>query len=67
MKVVKPLRLSFLHRVFDFNREHHFVATVLAFFPFDSPKDLCFEVELWKVAGAELGRFGIFDHCMGKL
>lgn len=66
MKVIKPLRLSFLFRAFDHKRTHHLVTTVLAYFPFDSPKALLPEVELWKFIGSELGRFTVFDHCMWK-
>lgn len=67
MKVVKPLRCSLLHRVFDHDGKHFFVATVVALFPFDEPKAILPEVELWKLVGKELGRFGVLDHCMAKL
>lgn len=66
MKVIKPLRLSFLHRCFEFSNENFFVATVLVLFPFDSPKHVQPEADLWKMIGAELGRFGVFDHGMAK-
>ncbi len=66
MKILKPLRLSFVHRTFEHKRRCLFVPTVMALFPFDSPKSIGSEVDLWKMAGKELGRFGVLDHCMWK-
>ena len=66
MKILKPLRLSFVHRTFEHKRRCLFVPTVMALFPFDSPKSIGTEVDLWKMAGKELGRFGVLDHCMWK-
>lgn len=66
MKILKPLRLSFVHRTFEHKRRCLFVPTVMALFPFDSPKSIGTEVDLWKMASKELGRFGVLDHCMWK-
>ncbi|MFO0617687.1 MAG: DUF2169 domain-containing protein [Polyangiaceae bacterium] len=66
MKAIKPLRLSFLHRTFDHDRKHHFVATVLVGFDLQDPKKLIPEVDLWKMIGTTLGKFTVFDHCMWK-
>lgn len=66
MKAIKPLRLSFLHRTFDHDRKHHFVATVLVGFDLEHPNRLLTEVDLWKMIASALGRFTVFDHCMWK-
>jgi len=55
VKAIKPLRLSFLHRTFDHDRKHHFVATVLVGFDLQDPKRLIPEVDLWKMIAATLG------------
>jgi uncharacterized protein YjbI with pentapeptide repeats len=66
VRLVKPLRSSFVHRVFDYRREHHLVCTVAFCFPFDAPKALVSEPEMWKMAASDLGRFGVLDHWMFK-
>lgn len=66
MKAIKPLRLSFLHRTFDHDRKHHFVATVLVGFDLHDPRRLIPEVDLWKMIASTLGKFTVFDHCMWK-
>lgn len=66
MKAVRPLRLSLLHRTFEHDRRVLFVPTIVVLFPFESPKSICNEVELWKMLGAELGRFGVLDQLMYK-
>jgi uncharacterized protein YjbI with pentapeptide repeats len=66
VKAVKPLRLSFLHRTFEHERRVLFVPTIIALFPFESPKSICSEVELWKMVGAELGKFVALDQLMWK-
>lgn len=66
MRAIKPLRLGFLTRPFDFAREHRFVVTVLAPFPLREPGALVPEVDLWKLVGKQLGRFAVFDSAMWK-
>lgn len=66
MKVIKPLRLSLIHRVFDHRKKHIMVMTVAYCFPFSAPRAPVTEVEMWKMAGTDLGRFGVLDHWMFK-
>jgi len=66
VKAVRPLRLSLLHRTFEHDRRVLFVPTVVVLFPFESPKSIGSEVELWKMLGAELGKFGVLDQLMYK-
>jgi uncharacterized protein YjbI with pentapeptide repeats len=66
VKVVKPLRLGFFFRTFEHRRRHHLVCTLLACFPFDDPHALVPESDTWKMLGAEIGRFGMFDQGMWK-
>ncbi|NUP06707.1 MAG: DUF2169 domain-containing protein [Polyangiaceae bacterium] len=66
MKVIKPLRLSLIHRVFDHRKKHIMVMTVAYCFPFSRPRSPVTEVEMWKMAGTDLGRFGVLDNWMFK-
>jgi uncharacterized protein YjbI with pentapeptide repeats len=66
VRLIKPLRLSFVHRVFDHKRRHVLVTTVGYCFPFDKPKAPVSETEMWKMASSDLGRFGVLDHWMFK-
>lgn len=66
MKVVKPLRLSLIHRVFDHRKKHIMVTTVAYAFPFSTPRAPVTETEMWKMAATELGRFGVLDFWMYK-
>ncbi len=66
MKVVKPLRLSLIHRVFDHQKKHIMVMTVAYSFPFEKARAPVTEVEMWKMASTELGRFGVLDFWMWK-
>ena len=66
MRVFKPLRLGFIHRVFDHKKKHLMVATVLYSAPFDRPRAPVSETEMWKMASTDLGRFGVLDHWMFK-
>ncbi|NUP13021.1 MAG: DUF2169 domain-containing protein [Polyangiaceae bacterium] len=61
MKVIKPLRLGILTRVFEHGREPFLVATVFACFPFDEPKALFTEQALWKMMTEELGPGAALD------
>ncbi len=42
------------------------VATVACCIPFDRPRAPVTETEMWKMAGADLGRFGVLDYWMFK-
>lgn len=66
MKVIKPLRLGILTRVFEHGREPHFVVTVFACFPFDEPRALYTEQALWKAMTEELGMGAALDTGMPK-
>jgi uncharacterized protein YjbI with pentapeptide repeats len=66
LKVIKPLRLSLIHRVFDHRKKHMMVTTVAYAFPFSEPKAPISETEMWKMAASELGRFGVLDFWMFK-
>lgn len=66
MRVFKPFRASFVHRCFDHRKKHFFVSSVLVSIPFDRPRAVATEPELWKMAQGELGRFGVLDFWMIK-
>lgn len=66
MKVLKPLRMSLLHRTFEVAGEVHFVATPLLFIPTGDRRALVSEIELWKTIGEELGPNVPFDAGMPK-
>ncbi len=66
MKTIKPLGLGVLCRTFENDRQCYFVASVLAFFPFDPAGVLLPEVNLWKLLSAELGEGVPFDEGMWK-
>lgn len=66
MRVVKPLRATFVHRVFSHRKKHFFAATVGYCISFDDPRRPVTEVEMWKMASSDLGRFGVLDHWMWK-
>jgi uncharacterized protein YjbI with pentapeptide repeats len=66
LRLIKPLRVSFIHRVFDHRKKHVFVATVGFCFPFDKPKAPVSETEMWRMVASDLGRFGVLDYWMFK-
>jgi uncharacterized protein YjbI with pentapeptide repeats len=66
LKVIKPLRLSLIHRVFDHRKKHILVTTVAYAFPFSEPRAPVTMTEMWKMASTELGRFGVLDFWMFK-
>jgi uncharacterized protein YjbI with pentapeptide repeats len=66
LKVIKPLRLGFFSRTFEHRRQHHWVASLMACFPFPDPEELIPEVDMWQALGGEIGRFGMFDIGMWK-
>jgi hypothetical protein len=61
MKIIKPLKLGILTRVFEHGRDPMLVVTVFAAFPFDEPRALFTEQALWRTMGEELGPGGAFD------
>lgn len=66
MKLLKPLRSTAIHRVFEHKKRFVLVLTVGYCFRFDRPRALVSEPELWKMAATDLGRFGVLDHWMWK-
>ncbi|HRI70750.1 MAG TPA: DUF2169 domain-containing protein, partial [Polyangium sp.] len=66
MKTIKPMKLGILTRTFELDRKHYFVPTVLAFCDLGPERCLMPEVELWQLAGAELGKDTVLDECMPK-
>ena len=66
MKTIKPLRLGILHRVFENGPECKLAVTILAYFPFDAPRQLLTEVELWKSFTDDTGGEVPLDECMPK-
>jgi uncharacterized protein YjbI with pentapeptide repeats len=66
MRLLKPLRASFVHRVFGHRGTNHLVATVAFCLPTQTPRTPVSEPELWKLATSDLGRFGVLDHWMFK-
>jgi uncharacterized protein YjbI with pentapeptide repeats len=67
MKTIKPDKLGLLVRVFESDQRCYFVVTVFVFFPFQAPKKLLSEVELWKFAPGELtAENGVLDEGLSK-
>ena len=54
MKVVKPLRLSALHRPFSWQGQNHLGVSILALADMGASPRLCPEPELWQLAADEL-------------
>jgi uncharacterized protein YjbI with pentapeptide repeats len=65
MKVIKPLQQSVLYKTFEAKRTFFYCTIVVSFFSFDS-SSLLSEPDLWKFAGAELGKDAMLDMCMPK-
>src|SRR5690242_6717576 len=54
MRGIKPFKLGFLTRPFEWAKQHRLGVSVLAMFPFDSPGDLVTDMEMWELVGREL-------------
>src|ERR1700733_12516514 len=65
MKTIKPQRLGVLSKTFEAGSACYFTVSALAFFSFEPTSPLLPEVELWKLAAAELPQ-GIVDLGMPK-
>ncbi len=65
MRIVKPLRLSLLHRVFENAGQPVLAVTGLVGFRLDEPKAIQHEVALWKAVGKALPD-GVLDELMPK-
>lgn len=67
MKIIKPLRLSVLHRPFRFQGKNHLGVSVIALLDMGPTPQLRPEVELWQLAAAELqASGGVIDLAMPK-
>ena len=66
MKVIKPQRLSALTRVLESGDRFYFIVTILAGFPFASPRSLMPEIALWPFVQAGLGEGAVLDEGMSK-
>ncbi len=66
MKTIKPMKLGILTRTFELDRKHYFVPTVLAFCELGPERVMLPEVELWQLAGTEIGKDAAIDECMPK-
>jgi uncharacterized protein YjbI with pentapeptide repeats len=66
MKTIKPAKLGLLHRTFEDEGTAYLVVTVLAHFSFGDVPALHSEVDLWKLAAAELGQNAPLDLVMPK-
>ncbi|MFS8070481.1 MAG: DUF2169 domain-containing protein, partial [Byssovorax sp.] len=55
MKIIKPQKLSLLHRVVEAAGRLDLCVTVMIASPFDAPESPLHEVNLWKMLAAELG------------
>ncbi|WP_433927125.1 DUF2169 domain-containing protein [Sorangium cellulosum] len=61
MKIVKPMRLGVVPRVFMAQRTPHLLITAFAGFSYERPARLLYEPTVWNVAMEELGKDGLLD------
>ncbi len=61
MKIVKPMRLGVLPRVFMNQRTPHLLVTTFVGFSYDRPAGLLYEPTVWTMAAEELGEDGLLD------
>lgn len=66
MKVLKPMQLSVLHRVYESAPDMVLTLSVMVFFPLDAPRRTLPEIALWKFLPKALGDNVVFDLCMPK-
>ncbi|WP_437723144.1 DUF2169 family type VI secretion system accessory protein [Sorangium sp. So ce861] len=61
MKIVKPMRLGVVPRVFMNQRTPHLLVTAFVGFSCDRPARLLYEPTVWTMATEELGKDGLLD------
>lgn len=66
MRVVKPMRLGLLHRVFEDAGKPILTISALSYFAFGHRKRLLHEVPMWKAAAAHMGEDAPIDLAMPK-
>ena len=54
MRGIKPFKLGFIARPFQWGRQHHLGVSVMAFFGFDPPGVVYTDIEMWDLIGQEL-------------
>jgi uncharacterized protein YjbI with pentapeptide repeats len=65
MNIIKPLDISLLFKVFEWNFEQQFVATAMLGFSLEDGESML-ESDLWKFISDELGKDAALDFCMPK-
>ena len=66
MRVTKPIKLSLLHRTYQYRGENHFAASMFTMFSLTEPERVYPENELWQILASVLGRDGMLDAAMPK-
>lgn len=66
MKIIKPLQLSLLYKVYEEESRYKLVTSVISFFSFGSQKKVLSEIDLWKFIPEELGQDAALDLAMPK-
>ncbi|WP_437735718.1 DUF2169 family type VI secretion system accessory protein [Sorangium sp. So ce1335] len=66
MKIVKPMRLGVVPRVFMAQRTPHLLVTAFVGFSCERPARLLYEPTVWKLATEELGSEGLLDELNPK-
>ncbi|WP_437672353.1 DUF2169 family type VI secretion system accessory protein [Sorangium sp. So ce131] len=66
MKIVKPMRLGVVPRVFMNQRTPHLLVTAFVGFSYDRPARLLYEPTVWTMAAEELGKDGVLDELNPK-
>ncbi|WP_437925193.1 DUF2169 domain-containing protein [Sorangium sp. So ce291] len=61
MKIVKPMRLGVVPKVFMAQRTPHLLITAFVGFSYERPARLLYEPTVWTMATEELGKDGLFD------
>ncbi|WP_437294555.1 DUF2169 domain-containing protein [Sorangium sp. So ce426] len=61
MKIVKPMRLGVVPRVFMNQRTPHLLVTTFVGFSYDRPARLLYEPSVWKMVTEDLGDDGLLD------
>ncbi|AUX46531.1 hypothetical protein SOCE26_080370 [Sorangium cellulosum] len=61
MKIVKPMRLGVVPRVFMNQRTPHLLVTTFVGFSYERPARLLYEPTVWNMAMEELGQDGLLD------
>ncbi|WP_437936675.1 DUF2169 domain-containing protein [Sorangium sp. So ce341] len=66
MKIVKPMRLGVVPRVFMNQRTPHLLVTAFVGFSYEKPARLLYEPTVWTMATEELGKEGLLDELHPK-